>query len=169
MSEDIERAGIQRAGKRIVNQKRRHQQQPRVAHIAEPVALQRAQVVRVAQLGAQLLEDRPVPVPAFNTELAREMIPEIVLHKIIVEQRIVAVEEEYDIIRGSHVVASTAPTPWPASARSNNEWTASSHPAPTQGSLLMPTIRRFSSRGNAMETFKWVPSARVSVGVPRTP
>src|SRR2546422_1799996 len=72
MSDDIERA-IQPAGKRIVNQKRRHQQQPRVAHISEPVALQRAQVVRVAQLGAQLLEDRPVPVPAFNTELAREI------------------------------------------------------------------------------------------------
>src|SRR5437660_1136134 len=146
MSDDIERARIQPAGKRIVNQKRRHQQQPRVAHISEPVALQRAQVVRVAQLGAQLLEDRPVPVPAFNTELAREMIPEIVLYKIIVEQRIVAVEEEYDITRGGHVVALTAPTPWPASAGPNHERIAPSHPAPPTGRLLIPTIGRTSSR-----------------------
>src|SRR5689334_13232002 len=112
MSDDIERGPIQPAGKRIVDEKRRHQQQPRVAHISEAVALQRAQVVRVAQLGAQLLEDRPVPVPAFDTELAREMIPEIVLHKVIVEQRIVAVEEEYDIIRNGTGVAH-----WPAPSR----------------------------------------------------
>src|SRR5204862_1572595 len=133
--------------KRLVSNDRGDQEQARVADNPEPVALQGAQVNRVAELGGQLHEDRPVPVPAFDTELAREMIPQIVLHKIIVEQRIVAVEEEYDITRGGHVVASTAPTPWPASARSNNEWIASSHPAPTQGSLLMPTIRRFSSRG----------------------
>src|SRR2546425_6042977 len=141
MPDGVERAGIQPAGKRIVDQKRRHEQQARVARISEPVALQRAQVIRVAQLGAQLFEDCPVPIPARRSELEGKMFPEVVLDEVVVEQRIVAVEEERDTVRRCHGVASTAPTPWPASVRSNNARIASSHPAPMQGSLLMPTTR----------------------------
>ena len=38
------------------------------------VALQRAEVVGVAELGAQRLEDRPVAVGAGGAELAREVL-----------------------------------------------------------------------------------------------
>jgi hypothetical protein len=50
-------AGVEPVGEGVVDEKARHQQQPRVAHAAAAflgaVALQRAQVVDVAELAAQ--------------------------------------------------------------------------------------------------------------------
>src|SRR4029079_17696919 len=71
-------------------------------HIFAPVALQRAQVVGVAQLGAQLFEDRPVPVPPCGAELALEMVSEIILHAVVVEQRVVHVQQEHHLVCRCH-------------------------------------------------------------------
>ena len=62
------------------------------------VALQGAQVVRIAQLGAQRFEYRPVPIPACGAEFALEMVPEVVLHAVVVEQRVVHVEQEHKLL-----------------------------------------------------------------------
>ncbi len=64
----------------------------------KPIALQGAQVVGIAKLDPQLLEDRPVPIAVRGAELAFEMAPEIVLYPVVVEQRIVAVEQEHHVV-----------------------------------------------------------------------
>jgi hypothetical protein len=60
--------------------------------------LQCAQVVRVTEIRAQRLQDCPVSIPVLRAELAFEMSSEIDLHAIVVEQRVVAVEQEHDVI-----------------------------------------------------------------------
>ena len=92
MREGRERTRVQPVGERIIHQVRRHQQEPRIVHVAQPIALQRTEIIRVAELGAERLEDRPVAVAAAGAELAREMIAQIALHAIVVEQRVVAID-----------------------------------------------------------------------------
>ncbi len=82
-----------------------------IARMLHPIPLQRAEVVRVTQLGAQVFEDPPVSIAALQTELACKMRAEIVLHAIVVEQRVVAVEQEYDVIGHFHAAASVAAGP----------------------------------------------------------
>ncbi len=67
-----EHVGKQAGRKRIVDQERRHQHQPRIALTLLPVALQRPEVVGVAELAAQCFEDFPVPVTA-RAELLLQM------------------------------------------------------------------------------------------------
>ena len=64
--------------------------------ILNAIPLQRAEIVRIAELDAQLLENRPVALLALRADLAREMTPEVVGDAIVVEQRVVHVEEKYD-------------------------------------------------------------------------
>jgi len=102
MRDRVERAGVQAICKRVIHQEGGHEQQPRIVHVAEAVALQRAQIVRVAQLGAQRFEDCPVAIAARDAELALEMTPEIVLHAVVVEQRVVTIEQKHDVIPRFH-------------------------------------------------------------------
>ena len=76
--------------------------------------LQRAEIVGISQLAAQRLEVQPVFRRAIDAELTDQAIAEVVLHRVIVQQRIVAIEEEYHvdrITRGTrHRPASFAPS-----------------------------------------------------------
>ncbi len=96
MIDHFECLWIEPLRKRIVDEKRRHQQQARIVVAAalgrETIALQRAEIVCVAKLIAQLLEDCPVLVPAGGAELALQVVSEVVLHAVVVEQRVVDVE-----------------------------------------------------------------------------
>src|SRR5205823_198511 len=56
----VERAGEHAIRERVVQQEERGLEQPRVARVLDAVPLQRAEVVGVAELSAQLLEDLPV-------------------------------------------------------------------------------------------------------------
>ena len=67
----VERFGIQAIGKRIVDQVRRQVQHVRIARVLVAIALQGAEVVGVAQLVAQLLEDLPVALRPLGPDLAR--------------------------------------------------------------------------------------------------
>src|SRR5881275_1365795 len=89
-----QRARVEPVRKRVVHQEERHPQQLRIVEVLEAIALQRAQVVGVSELRAQLLENRPVAVAAGAAELALQMSAEIGLHGVVVEQRIVHVEQE---------------------------------------------------------------------------
>jgi hypothetical protein len=60
----------------------------------ETVALERAEIVRVPELGAQLLEDLPVAHAAYKAHLALEVRAEIVLDRVIVEEGVVHVEKK---------------------------------------------------------------------------
>src|SRR5262245_31501082 len=68
----------------------------------DSVALQRAEVVAIAQLGEQLLEDRPVPLATGNSELTIEVAFDVVLDAVVVEQCIVHIDEKNDRVRQRH-------------------------------------------------------------------
>ncbi len=92
-------AGIEAVGERIVDQERGHLQKARIADPWIPLrggtkALQCAQIIRIAQLTAQLLEDVPVTVTAVGAEFRRQVRAQVVLHGIVVEQRIVDIQQE---------------------------------------------------------------------------
>ena len=75
-------------------------------HILHPVALQRAEIVRVAEFAAQCLEDLPIAIACGNAVLDADMHIEIGLHAIVVEQRVVDVEQEHEVVH--HVAFSWA-------------------------------------------------------------
>ena len=63
-----------------------------VLRVLDPIALQGAEVVAIAEFREQLLEDSPVAVAADGPEFAFEMTPEIGLDAVIVEQRVVDID-----------------------------------------------------------------------------
>ena len=65
----------------------------------DPVALQSAEIIAVAQFGEQLLEDCPVPLAAGNSEFAIEVALDIVLNPVVIQQGIVHVDEKNDGVR----------------------------------------------------------------------
>src|SRR5207245_5199619 len=54
----------------VVDQEERHAQQQRIVEVLQAIALRGAEIVGVSELGAQLLEDRPVAVAAGAAALA---------------------------------------------------------------------------------------------------
>src|SRR5262249_6709780 len=96
------RAGIEAMGKRMVAEPARHSQHVGPIRVLEPIAFQRAEIVCVADLASQLLEDRPVPIARGRAICPREMVAQVGLHAIIVEERVVHVEQEDDCRRRAH-------------------------------------------------------------------
>src|SRR5207244_2050177 len=60
-------------------------------------ALQGTQIIRVPELGAKLLENRPVALLAGMAERRLEVVSQIALDGIVVEQRVIDIEQEYDV------------------------------------------------------------------------
>src|SRR5262245_16199471 len=71
-------------------------------HRLDPIALQRAKIVGVSKLVSQLLEDLPVAVASGSTIFLLEVLPQMILHTIVVEQGIVDVEQEHDLGHLAH-------------------------------------------------------------------
>src|SRR5262249_20770012 len=71
-----------------------HRQQARVVRVGEPEALERSEVVGIAELGAQALELVPVALLPLGAELSGEVIAQVGRDPVVVEQRVVDVEEE---------------------------------------------------------------------------
>ena len=72
----------------------RHRQNAQIARVFDSVPLQRAEIICVAQLTAQLLEDRPVTLCLFGADLRFQMLPQVSRDPVIVEQRIIHIKEE---------------------------------------------------------------------------
>src|SRR6516162_1943760 len=68
----------------------------------DPIALQGSEVIPVAQLTEQLLEDRPVTVAGRRAELALEMAPEIGLDAVIIQQRVVDIDKKDGLVGTDH-------------------------------------------------------------------
>src|SRR6266481_4340127 len=100
MFEDLEGTRVQAVGERVIDQIGRHGEEVYVLLVLDPIPLQGAEVVAVAEFGEQLLEDSPVAVPALRPELVFEMALQIRLDAIVVEQCIVDINEEDDTVRG---------------------------------------------------------------------
>jgi hypothetical protein len=92
--EHVERARVQPVRERIVHQERGHREEVDVERVLDAVALQRAEVVAVAELRHQVLEDRPVAVARAGAVFPLEVAPDVVLDEVVVEQRVVDVDEE---------------------------------------------------------------------------
>ena len=65
-----------------------------------PVPLEGAQVVCVAELRAQDLEDLPVPLLPVGADLALQVPPEVEDDPVVVEERVVHVDEEHHVGSG---------------------------------------------------------------------
>src|SRR5690242_5821662 len=94
--EDVEGAGIETVGERIVHQERRHRQQVRFSRVFDTKTLQCAQIIAVAQIGEELFENRPVSVSRSCPEFTLEMALEVILDAVVVQQRIVDIDEKND-------------------------------------------------------------------------
>jgi hypothetical protein len=75
--------------------------------VLDSITLQSTEIVTIAELDEERLEDRPVPVARRRAEFTLEMALEVVLDAIVVQQRVVHVDEEDDRCHG-HDAAGTA-------------------------------------------------------------
>jgi len=77
--EGIERLRVQPVGEGIIDQVGRHRQQVNFPRPLGAIALQRTEVIAIAQFGEQILQDRPVPVTAGRPKFAFQMTLQIQL------------------------------------------------------------------------------------------
>src|SRR5947209_4240814 len=74
-------------------------EQAEFAWVLHPAALQCAKVIGIAKFAAQLLKDLPIPLLQLMPDLLLQVAAEIICDPIIVQQRVVHVEEKDEIIR----------------------------------------------------------------------
>ncbi|MBN8904693.1 MAG: HAD-IC family P-type ATPase, partial [Rhodospirillales bacterium] len=91
-------AGEQAVGERVVHQPVGHAQHARVVHRLDAVAFQRAEIVGVAEFAAELLENGGVAVGRGLAEMVGEVGAQLALHAVVVDQRVVHVEQEDDLV-----------------------------------------------------------------------
>ncbi len=72
----------------------------RVARVLDTVALQCAQVISVTQLVPERHQDCPVPFPAGRSELLIHVLLEVGQDRVVVEKRVVDIDQEDDGSRG---------------------------------------------------------------------
>ena len=84
--------------KRVMQEEERHGDHLRIARLLDAITLQRAEIVRVSELAAQLLEDGPVAALALDAERVDQMPLQIVDDAIVVEKSIVDVDEEDGVV-----------------------------------------------------------------------
>jgi hypothetical protein len=98
----IQSPEIQTLGEWIVDQPVRHAQHVRPMDLLHAKALQGTKVIDVSQLAPQLFEDFPVPVPSGASICLFQVLLKISLHRIVVEERIINIEQEHDSWRFGH-------------------------------------------------------------------
>jgi len=103
----FERGGVETAGEWIVEQVAGQSQYAWIVLQVQPQALHGAEVVGVTQCRAQLFEVSPIPRGLPGAERVSQVRIEIVVHAVVVQQRVVAIEEENDVISGFHRVHDT--------------------------------------------------------------
>ena len=65
-------------------------------------ALQGSEIVAVAEFGEQILQDLPIAIAGVASVGAFEMILQILLYAVVVEQRVVDIDQEDDRIKPCH-------------------------------------------------------------------
>src|SRR5215472_8307032 len=70
--------------------------------VLEPVALQRTQIIDVSQFAAQLLKNFPVSVASDDPVRLFQVLFKMSLHAIVVDERVVNVEQEDDVRHFAH-------------------------------------------------------------------
>lgn len=78
-----------------------------VLRVLDAIALQRTEIVSIPQLCEQILENGPVPITTSGSVLVLEMGFDIGLDVIVVEKRIVDIDQEDDLIYRSYPYATS--------------------------------------------------------------
>src|SRR6476659_9936987 len=81
----------------------------------DPQTLQRDDIVAITELREEIHDDGPIPVAAFRAELALDIGLQILLQKVVVEERVVDIHQEDDGGPGRH---AARPAGWYAGWRS---------------------------------------------------
>src|SRR5271166_3763622 len=98
----VESTGIKPVAEGIIHQVGGHSQQTNVRRMLNPITLQSAEVIAIAQLFKEGLEDLPVTVPTSCAKLAFEMLSEVVLNAVVFKQCIVHIHEKDDRQPSAH-------------------------------------------------------------------
>src|SRR5215510_15819277 len=85
--EHLKRGWEQPVGERIIHEEGGHGQQLYLARVFDPVALERSDIVAIAQLCEQILQDFPIALAGGEAKGALEMVLQVLLDPVIVEQR----------------------------------------------------------------------------------
>jgi hypothetical protein len=72
----------------------------------DTVPLQRTEIVSISQFNEQVLEDCPVPIATGGTVPALEVGLDVGLNAVVVEKRIVDIDQENDVIHWSYPYAT---------------------------------------------------------------
>src|SRR4029077_598323 len=88
----VESTRIESVGEGIIHQVGGHSQQTNVRRMLNPITLQSAEVIAIAQFFKEGLEDLPLTVPTSCAKLAFKMLLEVVLNVVVVEQCIVHID-----------------------------------------------------------------------------
>jgi len=97
----LNRVGKKTLGERIIDEKIRYAQQMRGARMFGPIALQSAKIIRIAKLASKLFENLPVCSRSRAAYFADEMAWQIRCNSIVIEQRVVYIEQENNASRRS--------------------------------------------------------------------
>src|SRR4051812_871386 len=98
MRDGLQGALIKTLSERVFEEEMRGRQHMRVARESRAVHLERAEIIGVAECGADVLEDSPISLLALMPDLTLEMIPEVGRNAVVVEKGIIDVEEEDEIV-----------------------------------------------------------------------
>src|SRR5690242_6401427 len=94
MFERVERIRKQAIGEMIVDEIRRNRQQMRIVWIFDAITLQRAEIIGVSELGAQIFENLPVTIAARRANLFFQKSAQVARHAVVVEQRVIDVKKK---------------------------------------------------------------------------
>jgi hypothetical protein len=93
----FERARIKALSEGVPEQKQRHLEQMTICWELSAIPLQRAEIVGVAEFSPTLFEDVPVALFMLRAQCRAHVAAKIRRHRIVVQQRVVDVEQEHDI------------------------------------------------------------------------
>ena len=63
-----------------------------ILRVLDPVALQGAEIIAVAQISEELFENRPVPVAGGRSELTFKMALEVILDTVVIQQCVIDID-----------------------------------------------------------------------------
>src|SRR5438093_13490213 len=98
MLHDIERIGEQAIRKGVIYKEVRDSEEMRIVRILDPIALQGAQIIDVAELRPQLLQDCPVALLPPVSDLPIYMTLQIGSDSMVIKQRLVDLKEKHNVL-----------------------------------------------------------------------
>src|SRR6266851_883248 len=100
--QDLKGGRIQLVGERVIHEEGGHRQQLHLARVFDAIALEGSDIVAIAELHEQILQNPPIALAGGEAKGALEMVLQVLLDPVIMEQRVVYVDEEDDRMTRFH-------------------------------------------------------------------